>query len=197
MSTTPNPPAPPARNNTLWWILGIAIAGCAVLVLAGFILTAFVARQVHIREAGKKVEIETPVGSVRVSTGEGRETGLPVYPGSIVAEGRGANVEFSDPEQHPNQYDAQRLGVAAEHYRSTDPLEKVEGWYRERLGSEFRLEQSEDGKRFPHEDAILPGHHDVAFVNDRGDSGVRVVALKRAGDGTEIDLVRVGKQEVQ
>ncbi len=189
MSTTPNPPAPPARKNALWWILGIAIAGCAALVLAGFVLTAFIARQVHVREAGKKVEIETPVGSVRVSTGGGRETGLPVYPGSVMSESRGANVEFSEPDQH--------LGVAAEHYRSTDPLEKVEGWYRERLGSEFRLEQSEDGKRFPHGGAILPGHRDVAFVNDRGDSGVRVVALKRAGDATEIDLVRVGKQEAQ
>ncbi len=190
MSAAPVPPPPQQRQNTaLWWVLGILGAGIVVLVLAGVIVTAYLARQVRIREAGKRVEIETPVGELKVNSAGTHDTGLPVYPGAVSSESQGGDLSFSTT-------DNERVGISAEHFRSNDALEKVQAWYRKRLGPEFRQEGPNEKGRPGRKDHLDVGEHDLAFVNDSGE-GARIVALKRVEGGTEIDLVRVGKQEVQ
>lgn len=190
MSTTPTPPLPPPEkpNPAVWWVLGILGAGIVVLVLAGVIVTAFVARQFRIRSSGNRVEIQTPAGELRVNKAGTHDTGLPVYPGAVASESSGGNVVFSTT-------DDKRVGIFAEHFQSSDSLEKVQAWYRNRLGPEFHQE-GPDQKEASHKDRVDMGEHDLAFVDDTGD-GARIVALKRISGGTEIDLVRVGKQEVQ
>ena len=190
MSAAPVPPPQQQRQNTaLWWVLGILGAGVVVLVLAGVIVTAYLARQVRIHGAGKRVEIETPVGELKVNGAGTHDTGLPIYPGAVSSESQGGNLSFSTT-------DNERVGISAEHFRSNDTLEKVQAWYRKRLGPEFRQEGPDEKGRPGRKDHRDLGEQDLAFVNDAGE-GARIVALKRVEGGTEIDLVRVGKQEVQ
>ena len=188
MSTAPVPP-PQRPNTALWWVLGILGAGLVVLVLAGVIVTAYVARQVRVHGAGNRVEIKTPVGELKVNREGTHDTGLPVYPGAVPSESRGGNMPFSTA-------DDQHVGISAEHLRSSDSLEKVQAWYRNRLGPEFRQEGPDQKGTPGRKDHLDVGEHDLAFVNDTGE-GARIVTLKRVADGTEIDLVRVGQQEVQ
>ncbi len=191
MSITPVPPPPPQRQNTaLWWILGIVGAGIVVLVLAGVIVTAFVARQVRIRASGNRVDIQTPAGDLKVSNAGTHEAGLPVYPGAVASESHGGNVVFS------TTADDHRVGIFAEHLHSSDSLEKVQAWYRNRLGPEFRQEGPGEASKLGSKEHFASGKQDLAFVDDRGD-GARIVALKSVTDGTDITLLRIGKQEVQ
>jgi hypothetical protein len=98
--------------------------------------------------------------------------GLPLYPGAVrVKDENSATVNIDLPgEEHV------RLLVAK--FETSDPLEKVKDFYRERLGNEVTkfVEKSPDGK--------------TVFEIKHGDR-VKVVALRRAGDGTRIELVRV------
>jgi hypothetical protein len=186
-TANPTPASPPPRNNAVWWILGILGGGLVVLLCFGVMFGTYVARRIHVSEAGKKVEISTPVGSLQVNPGPSRETGLPVYPGATADSSEGANVEFAPAV-------GERVGVAAAKYFSSDSLEKVSDWYAERLGSEFTREKP--GRRIHRIQGVNAGNADVAFISDNGEQ-MRIVALKRKDDGVEVSLARVGKQEAQ
>lgn len=143
MSTAPIPvaPQPPRKsNNTVWWILGILGGGFAILILLGLIVAAIFIRNVRVNEASKKMEIETPVGSLKVKSGDERTTGLPIYPGSTPEKSDNANIQVSLPQ-------GQSVGVAAEKYLTQDDLEKVTTWYAKRLGSGFRREDHDSAAR--------------------------------------------------
>jgi hypothetical protein len=190
MSTAPIPaaPQPPRKpNNAVWWILGILGGGFAILILLGLVVAALFIRHVRVNEAGKKVEIETPVGSLKVKSGDERSTGLPVYPGAAPEKSDNANIQISLPQ-------GQSVGVATEKYLTQDELGKVTAWYAQRLGSNFRREEhgyvAHSSVHMEVDDA------DVAFVSETSE-GSRVVALKQKDAGVEISLVRAGKREVQ
>jgi hypothetical protein len=190
MSTTPIPaaPQPPRKsNNAVWWILGILGGGFAILILLGLIVVGMFIRHVRVNEAGKKVEIETPVGSLKVKSGDERSTGLPIYPGATPEKIDNANIQISLPQ-------GQSVGVAAEKYLTPAGLEKVTAWYAKRLGSSFRREEhgyiAHSSVHTEVDDA------DVAFVSETSE-GARVVALKQEDAGVEISLVRAGKREIQ
>jgi hypothetical protein len=200
MSATPvPPPAPrpnnvvqgsPAQNNAaMWWILGIVAGGIACLVIGALILVAFVVHKVHINQSADRVEIETPVGAIKMNQDEAHSTGLPVYPGATPQKSQGANFEISSNDT--------RAGLAIEKYHSADARDDVKTWYAKHLGSSYRMETS-DANRGSKIDGLQanlsPG--DIAFVDDHG-NGARVVAIKAAGDGTDIVLIRVGKKEPQ
>jgi hypothetical protein len=195
MSTVPVPPAqpPPPRpaNNAAWWILGI-IGGCIVLfVLVGMTFTGLFLRRISVHNSGNSVEIQTPVGEIAVNKGE-HATGLPVYPGATRStdddSGGSANISFGDQGG---------LGIAAEAYLSPDSEDKIRDWYRDRLGSNFRLETGKDQEaEFRHAKIEVSSDQDLSFVDDRGDV-VRFVALKREGGRVKITLLRLGKREPQ
>ena len=89
------------------------------------------------------------------------------------------------------------VGLATEEYRTGDSIDKVEDWYRKRLGADFRLENGNHAdSRYSKRHGLRMGNHDVAFVDDHGDAA-RVIALDTAGGGTKITLLRVGKREPQ
>jgi len=194
MSATPVPPsAPPAAprqtNTAIWWILGIVAGGIVCLVFAALLIVAFVIHKVHVNESADRVDIETPVGAIKVNSDEMHATGLPVYPGATPEKSQGANFEISASDT--------RAGLAIEKYHSTDSRDDVKAWYSKRLGSSFRLETAHlDDK---HSIDGIPADlkaDDVAFVDDRH-NGARVVALKAVSDGTDIILIRAGKKEPQ
>ncbi|MFZ3217317.1 MAG: hypothetical protein WA192_14765 [Candidatus Acidiferrales bacterium] len=191
-SASGRPPAviPPQRRRSstaVWWILGIVAGGIVVMVLFGLALAGLFIHNFRVQNQGNKVEIETPVGAIKVDKDAARSAGLPVYPGAKSSgEDKGASVELSSGDSG--------VGVAVEHYSTPDNLEKVNAWYAQRLGSSFRREVNLSSH--PIHGVIVNADADVAFVDDRGD-GARVVALTKKADGVEIVLVRAEKKEAQ
>jgi hypothetical protein len=187
MSASPVPP-PQGKNNAVWWILGILGGGALVLVLAVLIFLPFFVRQMRVRQSADRVEIQTPVGAIKVNKNEAHATGLPVYPGATHEDNEGANVEFSANDE--------TVGISVERYNCGDSIDDVQAWYRKRLGTEFRLETGHDHPKWNPGDKYHIGDADVAFVDDSRDSP-RLVALKKNGSGTKIVLFRAGKKELQ
>jgi hypothetical protein len=190
MSTAPVPAAtqPPRKsNNAVWWVLGILGGGFAILILLGLVVAAMFIRHVRVGEAGKKVEIETPVGSLKMKSGDERSTGLPVYPGAAPEKSDNANIQVSLPQ-------GKSVGVATESYLTQDDLGKVTAWYAQRLGSSFRREEHGHAAHSSVHTEVTDA--DVAFTSETSD-GARIVALKQKDPGVEISLLRAGKREVQ
>ena len=185
MSITPTPQQ--KNNQVIWWIVGIVGGGIALLVILGVMVAAVVMRHVHMREKGDKVEIETPVGSIRVNSDDSHPTGLPVYPGAKRIKSNAANVELSSK-------DGQALGVGVERFTTSDNLEKVSAWYVQKLGPAYHQEKLGHETHYVH--GTDDGNADIVYVNDSGD-GARVVSLTTKPPRVEISLLRVGKKEVQ
>jgi len=197
MSSAPLPPVsplppssqPPRTNNALWWVLGIVGGALVILMFFALTVAGLVLRHLHINHSGKKVAIETPVGSIKVNKGEPHATGLPLYPGADPTNDNSNSIQIGTPDSE--------VGLATEEYRTGDSIDKVEDWYRKRLGPDFRLEtETHADSRYSKRHGLRMGNHDVAFVDDHGDAA-RVIALDTAGGGTKITLLRVGKREPQ
>ena len=190
-SASGRPPAaiPPQRrsNNAVWWILGIVAGGIVVMVVFGLLLASLFIRNLRVRNQGDNVEIQTPVGAIKVNKDVPRATGLPVYPGATTSENnKNAKVELSAGDG--------AVGIAVEHFTTSDSLDQVDAWYAHRLGSNFRREDHLSDH--PIHGVTVDSDTDVAFVDDRGD-GTRVVALSKKGDDVDIVLFRAGKKEAQ
>lgn len=188
-SASGRPPAaiPPKRRDSttaVWWILGIVAGGIVVMVVFGLALAGVLIHNLHVRNQGQNVEIQTPVGGIKV--GHEATVNLPVYPGSASADSHNANVELSAGDEG--------FAIAVEKYNTTDDLAKVSAWYKQRLGPSFRLEKRGTYDKIHGVDATSDA--DLAFVDDRGD-GARIVALTNKDNCVEIALVRVGKKETQ
>jgi len=114
--------------------------------------------------------------------------GLPVYSGATLVE-PAKNVELNFPGDHA-------LGITVVQYRSSDSLDKVDAWYRERLGPDFERDGpgSKRGKLGEH--GVDVGADGVSYVSEKGDL-VRFVAIKKKGGGVEFGLGRIGKRERQ
>ncbi len=206
MSTTPTPgpghePGPRLHSpeavradtrKAIYLVLGIAVSLVAVLIVAGLLIAGYVFRRVGIHSSGNHVEISTPVGSMFVNGDEGR-TGLPVYPGAVASSGHnGANIEFTEGK------DGKRAGLAVAHLQTPDSLETVQAWYRAKLPASFQQSPGAIGSRSQPSVEITTdgGEPDVSFA-EKDERGARVVALKRNGSGTEIELVKAGEREPQ
>ena len=189
MATTP-PAAPPPekKSSLLWWLLGLLLAGIAVLGIGGVLVASFVLRNVEVRKSGNGVQIETPVGGVKVNKDAAADPGLPVYPGAATSES-GATVELTGPDED-------RFTVTAARYRTADPITKVDEWYQERLGAEFQREGPGVMRRKKDIFGVTVKSSDIAFIAEEKDL-LRVVALELKGIYTEVALARIGKQETQ
>ncbi|MFQ5817259.1 MAG: hypothetical protein ACE5H2_04785 [Terriglobia bacterium] len=190
-------PAHPQKGSTLTTVLAIIGGLVAACVVVTAMALWFVSRYVNVdvRSSGseKLVEIETPFGGLKVRKADAvaRELNLPVYPGAWPTDDS-ASVEFwVGVQDKEGGFD---LTVAQ--YRTDDPLDKVDAWYREQLGPEFKREPGrididiEEGKWRRRVHARGDG---VAFIHERGNR-VRGVALERKwGDRVKIALFDVWK----
>ena len=195
MSTTPAPtpeekpaPARPRGNDLLWWILGLLVAAVIVLGLGGLLVARYMVRQIEVHPATGRVEIQTPIGQVKVSKDEKVDPSLPVYPGATLIEPV-ATVEIGGADDEP-------LAVHAAKYRTPDPLEKVDAWYSEHLGKEFTREGPGVAERKRKVFGITVRSDQVAFISEKDDA-LRVVALERKFGSTEIALARIGERSAQ
>ncbi len=188
MSTTPVT-APHKKSNLLWWLLGFAAVAIAIVMVTALVLTNLVVKNVRVGERNKQVEISTPAGNLTLSaTGKVKDVGLPIYPGATLAES-GGSVELTMPHE-------EKVGVSAVHYRTSDPLKKVDAWYGTKLGPEFKREGPQVRKAKIVVVGVEVNSDAVTYVSDRGE-GARLVVLEKTAGDVNIALARFGKQEAQ
>lgn len=181
----PRPPAPPAPPRSGSNILAIVLLGLALIVVVSGLVVWFglhylshnIRVSEHESEQGKKqVAISTPFGGLHVNTGKAvteASLRLPIYPGAMqVKNDDSATVSLGLPG-------ANSVGIVVGKFESSDPLDKVEKFYHDRLGSEVTkfTERDNEGKT-------------VFEIKQKDDE--RVVALKSTDGGTRIELVHVG-----
>ena len=195
MATPPNPtPTGPSNPNpqnssSIWlWIIGLVVAGALILGLGALFVTRFLVQRIAISRAGESVEINSPVGSVKATKDETANPGLPIYPGAKLAQ-PGGSVELGTPDE-------EAVSLTSAHYRTIDPIEKVDAWYREQLSVDFKREGPGVMNQKKNINGILVKSNDIAFISEKGDL-VRVIALQKSSNGVEIALLRVGKPEAQ
>ena len=176
---------PPPQNRALWWVLGVIVALLLLIIGGGVFLALHIARDVTVK-GPNDVELHTPAGEVSIHKTAEDNTGLPVYPGATQRP-EGARIQFEPSHQEAG------YGLAAASYLSTDDLEKVGSWYRKNLGPSFQQEKNKATVQVGGADV---GHADLAFVSKEEDR-LRIVALERRSSGTEITLVRMGREQAQ
>jgi len=182
MTTSPAPPRPPMPPRSSSPVIVIALLVLALIVtaagLAVWVGLHFVSRAVRVETAQggngqKAVSVKTPLGSLEINQEVNEASlGLPIYPGATRMKDQDSanvNIRISDEA---------RLRVLAAKFVTPDSCEKVRAFYRERLGNQITKyrERDDEGK---------------TVFEIKHDKHQRVVAFKRDGDMTEIDLVRV------
>ncbi len=178
----PHPPVPPAPPRTGSNVLAIVLLVLALIVLVSVVTVwtglRFLSRsvQVHVndgRSDKKEVSIQTPVGSLEVRKDvDEAQLGLPIYPGAKRLKDHDTatvKMEFGGEEN---------VRVVVAKFETSDPIEKVRNFYRERVGGEATkfTEKDSEGK--------------TVFEIKRGGQE-KIVALKSEFAGTRIELVRV------
>ena len=173
------------RNNSQ---SGGVLAGvlAAILILAAFAVVGvfmagiYVAENIHVKKSrgtdGETVNVETPIGSMRVREHrrlDPRLIGVPLYPGAARDDhdSHGASVDFSFDEDHK-----QFTFLGAE-YTTGDPIDKVEDFYRREL---------------PHW-MISQSHHGGLKMEYTEDGYKRIVAITERDGRTRIAVASVGE----
>ena len=180
----PRPPAPPQPPGSRSHIITIALLFVALMGLlacvAAWVGLRFLSNAVHVQVeqqgSGKKeVSIRTPLGSIEVNQDVNEASlGLPIYPGAThIKDHNSATVNLDIANEA-------KVRVLAGKFETSDSVDKVIAFYRERLGDQVTKfkDKNEEGKTV------------FEMKHDKQD---KVVALKSDGDKTEIELVRVSE----
>ncbi len=184
MSATPQPPrppVPPAPPRAPSRVLPIVLLSLALIVvlsaLAVWIGLRVLSHVVRVRVdegkgGNKEVSIQTPVGSLEAAKGvDEARLGLPIYPGAKQMKDDAATLNFSFGGEA-------NMHLVVGKFETSDPIEKVAAFYRNRLGNQVTkfTEKDSEGK--------------TVFEIKRPDQE-KIVALKDEGSGTRLELVRV------
>ena len=185
MSTSPQPPRPPAPPQPPR--SGSNIVAIALLVLALIVLVSGIAvwtglkflshtfrLQVEERGGGQKeVSINMPFGSIEVHHEVNEDSlGLPLYPGATRVKDKDSatvNLGFGGEAS---------VHVLAAKFETSDSLERVKAFYKERLGSEV--------SKFTDQGSGAKTTFEI-----KSDNQEKIVALEGGGNKTLIQLVRV------
>jgi len=180
---------PPPRQNVLLWILaGIGILFVSMMFAGLMILRALRGTHLNVASGGNAVEITVP-GGMKIRAGEGAVTGLPVYPGAL-SQSNGGGVEITSEN-------GTQSGVSGANYTTGDPIEKVDEWYRGRLEKDFERQGPGPTELKVKGMTVHIENGEIAYISQTGPA-VLIVSLKHGfGDGTRIDLARMGRSEAQ
>ena len=190
MSTSPQPPRPPApppppRSTNNFVVIALLLLALMVLI-GGMGIWAglhYLSNALHVQVAHegnkKEVSIKTPVGSMEVHKDvDEASLGLPIYPGATRIKEKGsATVNF-------DIMDEAKFQILAGKFETSDSVDKVRAFYHDRLGDQVTKfkQRDEEGKTV------------FEIKHDKQD---QIVALKRYGDKTVIELVRVGEESAE
>jgi hypothetical protein len=180
----PPKPVPEGKSNLLWWVLGLLVAGTALLGLGIFLASKFLVNQIEVTQSGAEVEVRTPAGDLRVAKEESADLGLPVYPEAKLVDSP-ATVELTPPDAEP-------VYITTARYRTNDSPAAVDAWYQEQLGREFEregpgvmiLKREVFGVEIQSDDTLFLAKEDLQM---------RAVVIQKRGFLTEIALLRIGK----
>ena len=179
-------------------LLVAAVAFFALLLLPGCKVNVRKGAQ----EEDKKVDIETPFGSIHVNKqADPRDTGLPVYPGAKLKEKesaddtKSANVKISGP--------GFGVKVVAIEYVSDDPPQKLVDYYKDQLkkyGGVLECHTSRHGRYegMPHPGSKGDSKPLSCNENENGNTvelkvgtqaNQHIVAIEPQGKGSKFALV--------
>jgi hypothetical protein len=179
---------PPKQNVFLWILAAIGILFVCMMFAGLMILRALRGTNVNIARNGQGVEISVP-GGMKIRAGETAITGLPVYPGAS-SEGKGGGVEIT-------LADGTQAGVSGANYATNDSMEKVDDWYRGRLDKDFVREGPGPTSLTVKGTTVHIETGEIAYISQSGPA-IMIVSLKHGfGDGTKIDMARMGRSEAQ
>ena len=140
-------------------LLRDSAALAAMVALIVFVAACHVNVQKSENGEDKKVDVETPVGSIHVNKGvDVRATGLPVYPGA--QEKKKGNDDNSANVNISSSFFG--VKVVAIEYLSDDPPEKVAAFYKDQLKRYGAILECHTSN--PHKDA---GDVDVSIGDDK------------------------------
>ena len=158
-----------------------------VMVLAGALLGGC---KVHKQGEGanKKVDIDTPVGSLHVNTQvDPKDTGLEVYPGATRAEDEekkhAANLSLDSA--------VAGLKLVAIKYRSDDPPDKILDFYRKQLKAYGEVSECHGSMSFEHGQMRCTGLSSETNLVVGTEDRHRIVSVKPEGKGSNFALVYV------
>ena len=190
MGSPHNPqPAPSSRrgSQTLTIVLLILALVVVLSAVAVWIGLRFLSQNIQVRthQSGgetKEVTVDTPLGSLDVRQDHGKideaKIGLPIYPGAQQVPGRKSpTVDIGLPQ-------GKQVRVLTGVFETTDSLDKVAAFYRDRLTGEKEKFVEKQGK------------NGMVFTLDY-DRGEKVVVLEKKPNVTQLILVRVGHGDEQ
>ena len=174
-------------------VLGVIVLIVALVVLAAVVMVnRFVKVEVERGGEGKRVAVHTPFGEFVAEKSEdaAKKLKLPVYPGAEPDEQAVSLKLWGRVEEEEGG-----LNMVAASFRSRDPFDQVDAWYREQLGPDFTRETGhirggERKRGGEWEIKVEPGGSDVLYKFER-QGRVRAVGLSR-----EFNWVKIGLFEL-
>lgn len=145
MTTVPPPDS--RRDYDLLWLALAVLLFAGILVGTGiYVFSRYVVREVvtvrrDLRE--RSLKIHTPAGSMQASQGapSPEELALPLYPGAKPTEREGASLSLQIPLQ-------KNMSVVTAEFTTSDPFDKVVGYYRQQLGPSVSESRGKNEVRF-------------------------------------------------
>ncbi|MBI4465947.1 MAG: hypothetical protein HY656_00775 [Acidobacteria bacterium] len=182
----------------------LAVLGAIVLVAALVVLAAVVIVKeyvkIEVQETGseKKVAVHTPIGEFAIEKDRdaARKLKLPVYPGAEPDEDSVSVRLWGRVEEEEGG-----LSITAGTFRTSDPFDKVDAWYRQQLGPEFTRETGRivGGQRKGNGEWVIriePGGDDVLYKRE-AEGRLRGVGLTRERGQVRIGLFEVVEARTQ
>ena len=167
------------RGGILAGILVALLILAALAVVGVFMAGMYLADNIHVQKTrtskGETVQVETPIGSMRVRQFQRLDPkviGVPVYPGAERRDENGAaSIDFSFDSAH------KEFTFLAAEYSTNDPIDKVREFYHREL---------------PHW-IISQKRHGGVQMEYTEDGFRRIVAIHEQDGETRIGLASVGE----
>jgi len=167
------------RGGVLAGILVAVLILAALAVVGVFMAGMYFAENIHVEKGknakGETVQVETPLGSMRVQQYQRLDPkviGVPVYPGAVRTDRNGAaSFDFSFDSAH------KEFTVLAAEYSTNDSVDKVRAFYEREL---------------PHW-IISTKRHGGVQMEFTEDGYKRIVSIREQDGQTRIGLASVGE----
>jgi len=180
-------------------VLGVIVLIVALVVLAAVVMVnRFVKVEVDRGEEGKRVAVHTPFGEFVAEKSEdaAKKLKLPVYPGAEPDEEAVSLKLWGRVEEEEGG-----LNMVAASFRTRDPFDQVDAWYKQQLGPDFTRETGHirGGERRDGGEWIIrvePGGSDVLYKFER-QGRVRAVGLSREFERVKIGLFELVEARAQ
>jgi len=166
----------------------------AALLLATFVAGCSVDVKDNRQGEAKKVDIESPMGSIHVNTGvDIADTGLSAYPGARVVkkdshENESANVRLEAPG-------GQGMQIVVLHYESDDAPDKIVGFYRDQLKKYGAVNECKGDIDYHGPDShrtseCRPNNSgEISLAAQSGEDNQRIVNIRPKAKGSEFAVV--------